>query len=83
LVRATLLRAGFFVGTGDATGEKEETTVAANLPELAPSPLGADWLARAKRSNSAEPLNAPEYCQRPLSPATRDALERHPQFAEA
>jgi len=32
-VRVTLLLAGFWVGTGRATGRKEETTVAANRPE--------------------------------------------------
>ena len=30
MIRATLLLAGFFVGTGQATGLKEETTMAAN-----------------------------------------------------
>jgi len=30
ILRVTLLLAGFFVGVGHATGEKEETTIAAN-----------------------------------------------------
>ena len=37
LIRATLLLAGFHVGVGHATGLKEETTVAANVPALAAS----------------------------------------------
>ena len=82
LVRATLLRAGFYVGSGYATGEKEETTIAANRPELVPALLGADWLNRAARSTSAEPLTEPIYAQRPLSGVTKQILERHPQFAK-
>ncbi len=34
MLRVTLLLAGFFVGIGHATGEKEETTIAANASEL-------------------------------------------------
>ncbi|HTI71210.1 MAG TPA: MnmC family methyltransferase [Candidatus Limnocylindria bacterium] len=80
LVRSTLLRAGFFVGSGEATGEKEETTIAANRPELVPRILGAEWLQRAYRSTSAEPLHGPHYVKKPLAPETREILERHPQF---
>ena len=48
---------GFFVGTGHATGTKEETTVAANAPGLISEPLGLRWLGtRCMRSDSAEPL---------------------------
>src|ERR1700759_225602 len=34
MLRVTLLLAGFFVGVGHATGEKEETTIAANQLSL-------------------------------------------------
>ena len=34
MLRASLLLAGFYVGAGHATGEKEETTIAANTLEL-------------------------------------------------
>ena len=82
LVRATLLRAGFYVGSGDATGEKEETTIAANRPSLVPKLLGADWLLRAARSTSAEPLSEPVYVQKALSDLTKQILIGHPQFAK-
>ncbi len=80
LLRVTLLLAGFYVGVGHATGEKEETTVAANTPDLIAEPLDRRWLQRAHRSSSAEPLWEPVYRQAPLSPATWDKLQQHPQF---
>ena len=82
LLRVTLLMAGFHVGVGHATGEKEETTMASSDPALAGRLLDEAWLARAMRSTSAEPLDGPVYQQRPLSDATRLALGRHPQFAK-
>jgi hypothetical protein len=80
LVRATLLLAGFFVGAGHATGAKEETTIAANDLSLIAEPLDARWLARAARSDSAEPLNQPVYSRSPLKPAMVQRLHQHPQF---
>jgi hypothetical protein len=80
ILRVTLLLAGFFVGVGHATGEKEETTIAANTLDLIAEPLDARWLARAARSHSAEPLHAPVYSRAPLTPATLEKLRRHPQF---
>jgi tRNA U34 5-methylaminomethyl-2-thiouridine-forming methyltransferase MnmC len=81
MLRVTLLLAGFYVGVGHATGEKEETTVAANTLELLSEPLNRRWLQRAHRSTSAEPLWDPVYRQAPLSPATWENLQRHPQFS--
>lgn len=81
LFRVTLLLAGFFVGRGVATGVKEETTVAANTPELIEAPLDRQWLERARRSGSAEPLQQPTYSQSPLSTATWEKLQIHPQFS--
>ncbi len=81
LLRVTLLQAGFWVGAGEATGEKEETTLAANTPSLVGRPLDAVWLARAGRSTSAEPLMEPVYRQTPLTQSSRASLEAHPQFA--
>lgn len=81
LVRVTLLSAGFWVGAGEATGEKEETTVAACGPCLISRPLDAVWLGRAGRSTSAEPFLEPIYRQEPCSPATLSLLRAHPQFA--
>ncbi len=80
LLRVTLLLAGFYVGVGHATGEKEETTIAANTLDLIPEPLDARWLLRAKRSHSAEPLWEPVYRQLPLQPGTWERLNAHPQF---
>ena len=80
MLRVTLLLAGFFVGAGHATGEKEETTIAANSLSLIEEPLSARWLLRARRSTSAEPLVEPIYRQASLSPETWEKLRQHPQF---
>ena len=80
MLRVTLLLAGFFVGVGHATGEKEETTIAANARELIAEPLDQKWLRRANQSTSVEPMWEPVYRQAPLSAATRERLRKHPQF---
>ena len=80
MLRVTLLLAGFYVGIGHATGQKEETTVAANTPALLSEPLGRRWLDRARRSTSAEPMWEPFYRQAPLSPKSWEGLWSHPQF---
>jgi tRNA U34 5-methylaminomethyl-2-thiouridine-forming methyltransferase MnmC len=80
LLRVTLLLAGFYVGVGHATGEKEETTIAANTLELIEEPLPLDWLGRVRRSTSAEPLSEAQYRQERLSPESLARLEAHPQF---
>jgi len=81
MLRVTLLLAGFFVGVGHATGEKEETTIAANTLDLIAEPLDRRWLWRARRSTSAEPLAEPIYRQARLSPETWERLQQHRQFA--
>lgn len=80
LIRATLLLSGFFVGTGLATGMKEETTIAANDLSLVEQPLDARWLERAARSDSAAPLLEPVYHREKLTPALLNALHGHSQF---
>jgi tRNA U34 5-methylaminomethyl-2-thiouridine-forming methyltransferase MnmC len=77
-VRVTLLLAGFYVGIGGATGEKEQTTVAATEPGLLRSPLPLSWLKRVRMSTSARPLGSPRG---PISDADLLALEAHPQFS--
>jgi len=70
--RAALLLAGFFVGVGDPSGPKQETTAAATDPAALARPLDGRWLARLARSSAPFPADAP-----------RDALDRvraHPQF---
>jgi len=80
MIRVALLLAGFYVGAGHATGEKEETTMAANALELIDEPLDRRWLERARRSHSAEPLCEPVYRQARLVPAKWEGLRTHPQF---
>lgn len=80
IMRVTLLLAGFFVGVGHATGEKEETTIAANALDLIAEPLNLRWLDRARRSHSAEPLHDDVYKIGPLSPTSWEKLRSHPQF---
>lgn len=55
-VRVTLALAGFHIGRGAATGEKDETTLAATRRELLEHPLGAEWLGRVQRSTRGGPL---------------------------
>ena len=80
LLRVTLLLAGFYVGVGHATGEKEETTIAANTLQWIDEPLNHAWLQRVRRSTSAEPLREPVYRQGRLSAAAWEELQQHPQF---
>jgi tRNA U34 5-methylaminomethyl-2-thiouridine-forming methyltransferase MnmC len=80
ILRVTLLLAGFFVGVGHSTGEKEETTIAANDFNLISEPLDRRWLERAKRSHRAEPLVEAVYRIAPLSIKSWERLQAHPQF---
>ncbi|ABS26603.1 tRNA guanosine(34) transglycosylase Tgt [Anaeromyxobacter sp. Fw109-5] len=70
--RAALLLAGFFVGQGDPSGPKEQTTAAATDPALLARPLDARWLARLSRSSAPFPDDAP--------PDALDRIRKHPQF---
>ncbi|HZV33364.1 MAG TPA: MnmC family methyltransferase, partial [Verrucomicrobiae bacterium] len=79
MLRVSLLLAGFYVGVGHATGEKEETTIAANTLELIAEPLDTKWLERARNSTSAEPMWEPVYRQSPLAKKTWEKLRLHPQ----
>jgi tRNA U34 5-methylaminomethyl-2-thiouridine-forming methyltransferase MnmC len=78
-VRVTLLLAGWFVGRGKATGEKDETTVAATRLELLARPLEPAWLDRVRRSTAPGPITR----TRPVrsAPEIATQLMRHPQFA--
>jgi tRNA U34 5-methylaminomethyl-2-thiouridine-forming methyltransferase MnmC len=80
ILRVTLLLAGFFVGVGRATGEKEETTIAANTLGLIAEPLERRWLDRARRSHSAEPMVEAVYRCAPLTTDSWEKLSTHPQF---
>ena len=80
MLRVSLLLAGFYVGAGHATGEKEETTIAANTLDLISEPLDINWLRRVRKSTSAEPMWEPIYRQAPLAEDTWEKLQKHPQF---
>ena len=80
MLRVTLLLAGFYVGAGHATGEKEETTIAANSLALIDQSLDRQWLARTDRSTSAEPMAEARYRQAPITASTKELLAAHPQF---
>ena len=79
-VRVTLMLAGFYVGLGHATGEKDQTTIAANVPGLLEDPLGQQWLTRVRRSTRSAPLRSGAA---PGGILAEDfaALAGHPQFA--
>lgn len=73
--RAAMLLGGFFVGVGDATGTKKETTAAATRSELLARPLDQRWLERWTRSSARGPWGEE------LTPAIERAILAHPQFA--
>jgi queuine tRNA-ribosyltransferase len=81
-VRVALLTAGFFVAEGVGTGPKSTTTVAftqqrgARGPAAAPRLLGAEWLARWRRSDSKFPPGLADGAK----PAFEKHLEGHAQF---
>jgi S-adenosyl-L-methionine-dependent methyltransferase len=74
-VRVTLALAGFFVGRGGATGEKEETTIASTHRELLLQPLGVEWLKMVGRSTRGSPLREAGQGGR-IWPEDLAALER-------
>jgi tRNA U34 5-methylaminomethyl-2-thiouridine-forming methyltransferase MnmC len=80
-VRVTLLLAGFFVGRGHATGEKDQTTIAANNPGLLEAALDVDWLERVRRSTNSAPLRENSVGQAGISPGDWEKLAAHAQFA--
>ena len=80
-VRVTMLLAGWFVGTGVPTGEKEETTIAANRPCLLEKPLDGAWLSRVRSSTNSSPLRGRNYERGPISQEDYARLIAHPQFS--
>lgn len=81
-VRATLLLAGWHVGVGGATGEKDETTVAANLPGLLDRPLPRSWLeGKVYASTNAAPLrDGKGWTRGPIGEDDFARLRDHPQM---
>jgi queuine tRNA-ribosyltransferase len=78
-VRAAMLAAGFYVAKGRATGPKAETTIAMSPPAASsPHPhhlLGAEWLAKWRRSDAQAPFGSVEQ-----DVSWHAAVLSHPQF---
>jgi len=81
-VRVTMLLAGWFVGRGVPTGEKEETTIASSQPGLLKHPLDAAWFSRVRSSTNSSPLRGRDYARGPIAPEDYAALIAHPQFLQ-
>ena len=80
-VRVTLALAGWWVGLGAATGDKEQTTIAASGPGLLEHPLDAAWLSRVRASTNAAPQRGSLYVRGPIGDADFAALCALPQFS--
>lgn len=70
-VRTALLQAGFFVGSGRATGAKNHTTVAATKKIQLEAPFSSSFLERIRRSHAFTEIEREE---------TLRTLREHPQF---
>lgn len=83
-VRVAMLRAGFFVAEGAASGPKSSTTIAfSSQKALAAHPnppalLGHQWLERWRRSGARFPHDADEQARQLIT----KIIESHPQFAQ-
>jgi queuine tRNA-ribosyltransferase len=78
-VRAAMLAAGFYVAKGRGTGPKAETTIGLSR-RAAAGPhdrelLGAEWLARWRRSDAQAPFGSLAE-----DASWHDAVSGHPQF---
>ena len=82
-VRVTMLLAGWYVGRGVPTGDKEETTIASSQPGLLEHPLDAAWLSRVRSSTNSSPLLGRDYVRGPIAPDDYASLIAHPQFSLA
>jgi len=78
-VRVTLLLAGFYVGYGAATGEKDQTTLASNSSTLLNAPLDHEWLGRVSRSVRSAPLRL-SSSEILISEHDFKDIRSHPQF---
>lgn len=79
-VRVTMALAGWFVGIGVPTGEKDQTTIAGNRLDLLERPLDRAWLARVRASTNAAPLRNGIYARGPISEEDYATLATLPQF---
>ena len=78
-VRAAMLAAGFYVAKGRATGPKAETTIGLSPPAAAAAHarelLGAEWLAKWRRSDAQVP-----HGSLAADTSWHEAVSEHPQF---
>ena len=79
--RAGLLLAGFAVGIGGGTGDRQETTLAAVDVSDLERPLDARWLARLERSTAAFPADVGD--DEAARAAALAQIRACPQFAAA
>jgi tRNA U34 5-methylaminomethyl-2-thiouridine-forming methyltransferase MnmC len=79
-VRVTLLLAGFYVGIGSEVGEKAETSIASNRPEMIARPLEKSWIERRVRiSKNSAPMTGP-YQLLAIGEEDFERLKKCPQF---
>ncbi len=72
-IRVALINAGFFVGYGQATGLKTQTTEAATGLSMLKSPLDKIWFERWQRSNARYPYG----CTSENQPDVDRAVEKY------
>jgi len=80
-VRVTLTLAGWNVGSGVPTGDKDQTTIAATRPDLLERPLDRAWLRRVRASTNAAPFRGGHYAPGPITDEDFAILDALPQFA--
>jgi len=76
-VRSAMLLSGFFVGHGQGTGLKMETTQAATQIDLLDFPLGEKWLLRWQKSQTPLPYDAEPMDHSKIA----EAISGHSQFS--
>jgi queuine tRNA-ribosyltransferase len=78
-IRAAMLAAGFYVAKGRGTGPKAETTIGlsplAAIARHTHELLGAEWLAKWRRSDAKAPFGSLE-----AETSWHEAVSEHPQF---
>ncbi|MEI6561482.1 MAG: MnmC family methyltransferase [Verrucomicrobiota bacterium] len=79
-VRVTLALAGWAVGFGVATGDKDQTTIAASRGDLLERPMDGAWLRRVRASTNAAPFRGGHYAPGPISEVDFTTLQALPQF---
>jgi len=79
-VRVTLALAGWCVGYGVPTGDKDQTTIAASHLDLLARPLDRAWLRRVRASTNAAPFRGGLYAPGPITDEDFAKLEALPQF---